>query len=159
MGHLLGAPHDGPGKHKRSGCPIYGAIMAPEVEGSSGHRFSECAEEAIRDHLEGMNDYVYFNCICVRNPVQDFLEVQKHLAPPDFNTDDFCKATEGANHYYSELENCIVHCYHGGFWSGYPGLHYPAPYGFRCGKKKICMYGHCVPCSSYKPMWKDCEKV
>ncbi|XP_077546231.1 uncharacterized protein LOC144158917 [Haemaphysalis longicornis] len=131
--------------------------MAPHVDGKSGHHFSDCAEKAIKDNLAKMADDIYWGCICVKDLKQDFLDVQKHLPPPTYSHEDFCKATEGPNLYYSEFKNCVIHCYVGGFWRGWPSQDYPAPYGFRCGKGMICMFGECVSCKKYQPEWKDCE--
>ncbi|XP_077544706.1 A disintegrin and metalloproteinase with thrombospondin motifs like [Haemaphysalis longicornis] len=156
MGHLLGSPHDGPDNWRFPDCAEDGGIMSPNLEAKAAHSFSTCSEDSIANFLERMSDYDYEKCIAVKQPNKDFLSVQMHIVPPTLTAEEYCEATQGSLHYYSDFAGCIITCYHGGFWSGWPRQVYPAPYGMRCGEGMMCLYGECVSCDQYTPSWYDC---
>ncbi|XP_077527891.1 A disintegrin and metalloproteinase with thrombospondin motifs like [Haemaphysalis longicornis] len=155
MAHVLGAQHDGPG-NKYPDCPLYGHIMAPNENADSAHSFSKCSEKNIEEYLSTLSDEEYCKCIRV-NEGQDFLRVQRHIAP-SISPLMFCRKVEGDDVMTAEIKDCKIHCYvlHS---TGKKIKIRAAPYGFWCGPGKVCLFGQCVHCRDIKGMepWTDCE--
>ncbi|XP_077544637.1 metalloprotease mig-17-like [Haemaphysalis longicornis] len=158
IGHILGADHDGPDNKKYNYCPLHQHIMTPNVDPGSSDSFSACTEASVEDTFLGMKDNEYSECVEMKNG-KNLLSLEKHLIPMDLTAEEFCKRLKGPQHAWGEARLCTIYCYKGGFWKMYPMDSYPAPYGFKCGKGKVCYYGKCVPCTeigSMKP-WDDCK--